>query len=199
MPSLQLTHYLRLRGSGASVEQASAQSGIPVPEAVLHEQSVRDGELSFIKGETRMARADNDQVKEVHAPDFDRMKRIFLHDLKPAEERNAKSRGDLSAAWGTIEKDCHVNKRAAKLLFRLHNESEEARDDFLRSLYGGMKVLGIGISRDLVDRMTDADAPEMPIVETGGLGEDNLATLTPRPDADAAAFDNDAESTLPAA
>lgn len=124
-----------------------------------------------------MARQDNDQVKEVHAPDFAKMKRIFITDIKPAEEKNAKSRGDLSAAWKAIEDECHCNKRAAKLLHRLHNESEETRDDFLRTLYGGMKVLGIGISQDLVDKMNDQDAPTMPVVDSQGLGQDNLATL----------------------
>lgn len=123
-----------------------------------------------------MARSDNEQVKEVHAPDFAKMKKIFDHDLKPAQENNAKSRGDLSAAWGAIEKDCHCNKRAAKLLFRLKTESEELRDDFLRTLYGGMKALDIGISRDLVDAMNDEDAPEMPTVDGRGLGADSLAT-----------------------
>jgi hypothetical protein len=142
-----------------------------------------------------MARGTNaataSKVEEVHAPDFAKMKRIFDNDLKPADEKSAKARGDLSTAWGAIEKDCHVNKRAAKLLFRLRGESEEARDDFLRSLYGGMKALGIGISSDLVDKMNDQDAPEMPVVESKGLGGDNLATLPvkPRPDPDAAEFE----------
>jgi hypothetical protein len=116
------------------------------------------------------------KAEEVHAPDFDLMKRIFLNDLKPADEKSAKARGDLSAAWKAIEDDAHVNKRAAKLLFRLRGESEETRDDFLRSLYGGMKALGIGISADLVDKMNDADAPTMPIVDSKGLGADSLAT-----------------------
>jgi hypothetical protein len=111
------------------------------------------------------------------APDFDLMKRIFLNDLKPADEKSAKARGDLSAAWKAIEDDAHVNKRAAKLLFRLRNESEEARDDFLRSLYGGMKALGIGISQDLVDKMNDADAPTMPTVAGKGLGAAGSPTL----------------------
>lgn len=124
-----------------------------------------------------MARADNDQVKEDVAPDFQKMKRIFLTDLKPADEKSAKARGDLSAAWQAVEKDCRVNKRAAKFLFRLNGESEEARDDFLRSLYGGLKALGIGISQDLVDQMSGEDAPTMPTVEGKGLGQDNLATL----------------------
>lgn len=126
-----------------------------------------------------MARSDPakaSNVEQVHAPDFEKMKRIFLHDLKPADEKTAKARGDLSAAWGSIEKDCHCNKRAAKLLFKLNGESEETRDDFLRTLYGGMKALGIGISADLVDKMNDADAPTMPMVDKQGLGQDSLAT-----------------------
>jgi hypothetical protein len=120
-------------------------------------------------------------VTEVIAPDFQKMKRIFLTDLKPADEKSAKVRGDLSAAWASIERDCHVNKRAAKLLFRLQSEREELRDDFLRSLYGGMKALGIGISQDLVDKMGGEDAPEMPTVDnSGGMGGDNLVTLADR-------------------
>ena len=136
-----------------------------------------------------MAR-DTEQVKDVHAPDFAKMKRIFLTDIKPAEEKNAKSRGDLSAAWKAIEDECHCNKAAAKLLHKLNNMSEETRDDFLRTLYGGMKVCGIGISQDLVDKMNDEDAPTMPAVDSsGGMGADKLATIGKRPDPDAAAFD----------
>lgn len=128
-----------------------------------------------------MARSDpkTAQVTEVIAPDFAKMKRIFLNDLKPADEKSAKARGDLSAAWGSIEKGCGCNKRAAKLLFKLNGESEETRDDFLRTLYGGMKALGIGISQDLVDKMRDEDAPTMPTVDSKGLGQDSLATLQP--------------------
>lgn len=123
-----------------------------------------------------MAR-DTEKVKEVVAPDFAKMKRIFLNDIKPAEEKNAKSRGELSAAWKAIEDECHCNKGAAKLLHRLRGMSDETRDDFLRTLYGGMKALEIGISQDLVDKMNDEDAPTMPTVDrSGGMGAENLAT-----------------------
>lgn len=125
----------------------------------------------------RPKKSDGPVVEQILAPDFEKMKRIFLHDISPASEKNAKTRGDLSAAWKAIENDAHVNKRAAKLLHKLYGESEETRDDFLRSLYGGMKVLDIGISRDLVDAMGDDDAPTMPIVEGRGMGADSLATL----------------------
>jgi hypothetical protein len=148
-----------------------------------------------------VARSDPKPAKttEVVAPDFAKMKRIFLNDLKPADEKSAKARGDLSAAWGAIEKDCHCNKSAAKLLFKLNGMSEETRDDFLRTLYGGMKALGIGISQDLVDKMSGEDAPTMPTVDAKGLGADKLATIGKQREEDAAAFDNDAVETAPAA
>lgn len=170
-----LADYLRLRGEGCGIATAAEESGLPVDEAWEAEAAVQRGELKFTRGENDMPK--HDQVEEILQPDFELMKRIFDHDLKPANEQNAKSRGELSVAWGEIEKTAHINKRAAKLLFRLRGESEEMRDDFLRSLYGGMKALGIAISKDLVDRMTDSDAPEMP-TETGkGLGAENLATV----------------------
>jgi hypothetical protein len=203
MPSFNLQRYLTARASGASVEEACATSGIGMGEAELHEADIASGELELPKinqGESDMARGNEKaKVEQVIAPDFAKMKRIFLTDLKPAEEKNAKSRGDLSAAWASIEKDCHCNKRAAKLLFRLNTESEETRDDFLRTLYGGMKALGIGISQDLVDKMSGEDAPVMPTVSGKGLGEDNLATIGAQREEDALAFDNDAKETLPAA
>jgi hypothetical protein len=124
-----------------------------------------------------MSRKQPDSVETVHAPDFAKMKRIFLHDISPAQEKNAKARGDLSAAWKAIEDDCHCNKRAAKLLHKLFGESEETRDDFLRTLYGGMQVLGIGISQDLVDQMSDEDAPTMPVVPNNGLGTEGMPAL----------------------
>lgn len=149
-----------------------------------------------------MAR-DNEKSTEVVAPDFQKMKRIFLHDLKPADESSAKIRGDQSAAWKTIEKDCHCHKGGAKIVFKLLNMSDEARDDFLRTLYGGMKACNIGISADLVDKMEDTDAPAMPTVDrSGGMGGDNLVTLdtmNKRPDPDADAFDNDQQTSKPAA
>jgi hypothetical protein len=115
----------------------------------------------------------------IHAPDFEKMKRIFARDIKPAEEKNAKFRGELSGAWKAIEDECHCNKKAAKLLHKLHSASEEERDDFLRTLYGGMQALGIGISKDLVDQAEGKEAPQMPIVPPSqGLGSDNLATLS---------------------
>lgn len=99
-------------------------------------------------------------------PDFDKMKRIFLGDIKPAEEKNSKSRGDLSAAWKAIEDDCHCNKRAAKALHKLHGESEETRTDFLRTFLGGLEAFDMIPKLDLVDQMESFAG--------GGLGDDGV-------------------------
>jgi hypothetical protein len=192
--SLQLDAYMHLRASGASVALACEQSGIGAGEAELWERDIASGEVELpklTKEECDMPKpkTNDNKVVEVKAPDFSKMKRIFMHDIKPAEEKNAKARGDLSAAWKAIEDDCHCNKRGAKLLHKLYNESEETRDDFLRTLYGGMKALGIGISRDLVDQMSDQDAPTMPVVDSRGLGAENLATIGGQRQEDAATFD----------
>lgn len=150
-----------------------------------------------------MARSDKNEapkVEQVHAPDFAKMKRIIFNDIKPADDKTAKNRGDLSQAWGAIERDAHCNKKGVKWAYWLLNQSEESRDDVLRSMYGAMKALGIGISADLVDKMSGDDAPTMPTVDSKGLGQDNLATLSQqRSEDDARAFDNDAEAAAPAA
>jgi hypothetical protein len=117
-----------------------------------------------------------DEVTEVHAPDFAAALRCMNVNVKPAEEKNAGSRGDLSGAWKTIEQDYHCNKAGAKAFYKLFNMSAEARDDYLRTLYGLMKTAHIGISQDLVDRMEESDAPSMPVVPSNG-SQDGLATL----------------------
>lgn len=124
-----------------------------------------------------MARDDQQDCTQIKPIDAERVIRILTHDIAPAEEQNAKSRGDLSAAWKAIEQDCNCVKAAAKQYFKLSRMTEEARDDYLRSLYLLMQAGGIGISQDLVDRMGDGDAPTMPVVAPTGPTTADLATL----------------------
>lgn len=181
--SQQLRTFRRLIRDGATMATAAAEAGIGIEEARLtvNADAIDPAPPEALEPigrkpkEVPMAKKDDDGV--IHAPDFAKMKRILLHDIAPASEKNAKTRGDLSAAWKAIEDDCHVNKRAAKLLHKLYGESEETRDDFLRSLYGGMKALNIGISQDLVDQMDDKDAPTMPTVPGRGLGVEGMPAL----------------------
>lgn len=118
---------------------------------------------------------------EVQQPDLARMKSILVHDLKPANEQSAKIRGDQSAAWKTIENDCHCNKRAAKALFKLMGESDELRDDFLRTFLPGLKELNLLPSEDLVDMMdgTDDEPGLMAGIVAGQkpMGAEGLAAL----------------------
>jgi hypothetical protein len=99
----------------------------------------------------KTARKESEEVSEVKTPDFAKALRIIRNDVRPAEELSAAERGKLSGAWKAVEKDCHLNKPAAKLVAKLLEMSDETRDDFLRTQYGLMTEAGIGISRDLVD------------------------------------------------
>lgn len=124
----------------------------------------------------RRAANEGEEVIEISPPDFAAALRVMNVEVRPGEEKNASSRGDLSGAWKKIEKDCHCNKAGAKAFYKLFGMSAEARDDYLRTLYGLMKTAHIGISQDLVDRMEESDAPTMPIVPSDGT-KDGLATL----------------------
>lgn len=124
----------------------------------------------------RTAKPEKEEVLEIQPPDFAAALRCMNVNVRPAEEKNASSRGDLSGAWKTIEKDYHCNKAGAKAFYKIFQMSAEARDDYLRTLYGLMKTAHIGISQDLVDRMEESDAPEMPVVPSNGSA-DGLATL----------------------
>ena len=141
------------------------------------------------------------QETEVIAPDFAKIKSIYLHDIRPAAEKSAHHRGDVGQAYKSIERDCNGDRAGAKLAFKLYEMTEEARDSFLRTQYGLMRELKIGISQDLVDKMSGDDAPTMPTVDSsGGMGADNLVTLADRQrKEDEAAFDNDEAQTQPAA
>lgn len=123
------------------------------------------------------AKSKQEEIEEIKQPDFKLAAKILRLDVRPAEESNAKSRGELSAAWKAIENDAHVNKKAAKLVHWMRTASGELKDDFLRSLYGLMKEMSLGISPDLVDRAGGASVPEMPVADKRELGAAELAAL----------------------
>lgn len=127
-------------------------------------------------GRRAKVESEEQEIVELIKPDYERAIKVLTNDVHPQQERNAKSRGELSAAWKVIEDDCHVNKGAAKLYFKLTGMSDEKKDDYLRSLYGMMKTGGLGISADLVDKMGDGEAPTMPVVQRSDDGA-GLATL----------------------
>lgn len=84
------------------------------------------------------------------APDFDAAAKI-IKGINANAEKRAKLNGDISAEWKRVEEACHVNKKAAKDARAISQMSDETQSDYLRSLFGLMGPLGIGVRRDLVD------------------------------------------------
>lgn len=113
----------------------------------------------------RTAVKEADEI-DVKAKDFERALRIMRHDVAPAEENSAETRGELSGAWKQIVDECGCSSSAAKFFRKqILTASEEKKDDSLRTLYGLMAAAGIGISRDLVDTMNGSEPPTMPVNE----------------------------------
>jgi hypothetical protein len=81
-----------------------------------------------------------------------------------------------STGYKAIKKDCHVNTRAAKFVFKLASESEEKRNDVLRSVRGLLGAMGIGITDDLVSGAEGEDT-KAPIVPAAKPESVTLATL----------------------
>ena len=114
---------------------------------------------------------------EVQKPDFERAARLLLLDVKPAEEKVGEHSQTMSEAYKTIGKHCHVNTRAARIAYQLSKESDEKRDDFLRSLRGMFKAMKIRLSPDLVDKAEGRDDGEDDIIPIGERVLPKLATL----------------------
>lgn len=113
------------------------------------------------------------------APDFDAAAKIIREEINGAKERGSKINGDLSAAWKRVEDVAHVNKKAAKDARAISLMSDETQSDYLRSLFGLMRPLGIGVRRDLVDLAQGVeglhiplkDAPESELERGGSVAE----------------------------
>ncbi|MDQ4421447.1 hypothetical protein OOT33_13550 [Sphingobium sp. DEHP117] len=171
--SMQLRLFRRAIREGKTLMTACAESGLSLTEARLTiaadaANPPQDDAYELIGSArkdcemARNAKKKDDEVEIVKKPDFDRAIKILKGDLNPLTEEGAKIRGDQAAAWKTIEKDCNCNKKAMKAVHALMRMDPELRDDYLRTLYGGMQAAGIGISEDLVDQMEGDDAPSMP-------------------------------------
>ena len=119
----------------------------------------------------KQAKKQTEEVEMIKAPDFERALRIFRHDIKPANEASGESAQTASTGYKAIKKDCRVNTRAAKFIFPLLSESEEKRNDILRSVRGLLEAAGIGITDDLVsDAEDEAKTPIVPMAKPTQLG-----------------------------
>lgn len=98
------------------------------------------------------------------APDFDAAA-LIIKGINANSEKRAKLNGDLSAEWKRVEDACHVNKKAAKDARMISQMSDETQSDYLRSLFGLMGPLGIGVRRDLVDLAEGVPGLMIPLKE----------------------------------
>lgn len=151
------------QNAGFSMEEArltqAADEACPPPAEAYEPMA---GTSAMEHDMARTAKSDAPTNGEIPAPDFERAIGIIKTDLNPLLEQSAKIRGDQSAAKAIIEKDCHCNKKAMNVVHQLMRMDPELRDDFLRTLYGGMEAAGIGIQEDMVDAAEGKSAPRMP-------------------------------------
>lgn len=97
------------------------------------------------------------------APDFDKAAKIIRDDCATITTRSQKLNGDKSAAWKRVQDECHVNKAAAKDAAKIAGMSDEMQSEYLRSLFGLMRPLGIGVRRDLVDLAEGVEGLVIPL------------------------------------
>jgi len=188
--SVQLRTFRIAIRDGASLAEAAEKAGISLGEATLHLQDDAAnpppaeayepiGSMKPTKG-TEMARGKKASDKpingEIPKPDFALAVKFYQDDIRPAQAKVGEFAQEQSTAYRAIKKQANVHPGAAKLAFKLNEMEDTKRDDFLRSLYGLMTELDIGLSRDLVDAMSDSEADEMPTKERK---RPTLATVSP--------------------
>ena len=113
---------------------------------------------------------------EVAQPDYEKAVRIYRQDIKPAVEAAGERAQEASTGYKAIKKECRVNTRAARFVFSLERESEEKRNDVLRSLRGMLGAMNIGITDDLVSQAENEDS-RAPIIPGAAPESVTVATL----------------------
>lgn len=99
------------------------------------------------------------------SPDFDAAAKIMRDEINTITTRSSKLNGDKNAGWKRVQDDCHVHKAAAKDALKISNMTPELQSEYLRSFFGLMKPLGIGIRRDLVDLAEGVDGLTIPVLD----------------------------------
>jgi hypothetical protein len=105
---------------------------------------------------------DNEKMAE---PDFEAAAKLLKSAISNSNDAKQKALGDLSASWKRIEDSFHVNKKAAKDILKITAMSGGTQQDYLRSFFGMMRAMGLGITSDLVDKMQGIDGLIVPIIE----------------------------------
>jgi lipopolysaccharide biosynthesis regulator YciM len=104
--------------------------------------------------------------------DYAQAVRIYRQDIKQAISKVGEFSQELSTAYKAIKKQCGISSKAAKLAFQLDDMEDFKRDDFLRSLGGMLKELGIQQPFDMVDMANESATRERPRLVTVGTGDE---------------------------
>lgn len=170
--SLQLRRFRIAIRDGYELENAAAYAGIGINEARLTLGSdaadpppPETYELigKTMKGHDMAKATKQDQVIK---PDFKLAVKYYREDIRPAQAKVGELAQEQSTALQSHKEAGARQSRCGKNGVQAHEMEDDKRDDFLRSLYGLMQELKIGISADLVDQMADGDAPTMPKIES---------------------------------
>jgi hypothetical protein len=120
---------------------------------------------------------DGDNVEQLKPKDYSQAVRIYRTDIKEAVSKVGEHSQELSTAYKAIKKQCGISSKAAKLAFQLDDMEDFKRDDFLRSLNGLLKELGIFMPTDMIDVANGAAAGQSPI-PTGERERPRLVTVS---------------------
>lgn len=120
---------------------------------------------------------------EVAEMDFARAIELFLGDIRPGQTSAASSMQEVSTAFKTIKKECHIPGWAMKAFIALFQMEDTARDKAMRALNGLCKQGNLLLSVDMVDKAQGEteDRPPIPtkkaeakpdlVVHNGGKGK----------------------------
>ena len=170
--SLTLCRFRIAIRNGATVEQAAEMVGMSISKArltVAEDRRNPPGPECYeiiphraspaldaqpeenIMARGRRARPVVEEVEEVGEMDFARAARIFRSEIAPAQAKVGEHAQEMSTAYKEIKKHCGIQPQAARIAFRLADMEDAKREDWLRSFFGLVDELGIGLSEDLVD------------------------------------------------
>jgi hypothetical protein len=118
--------------------------------------------------EQNMARKPKEKVNGVvNTPDFDLAKRIYDHDIAPANRAQKQAMSEASAGWKEVRGEAHVHVGGFRTAAKVANMEEADQQMWLRSFREGLTKFGIGLHRDLVDAAEGADdeTPVVPVMQ----------------------------------
>jgi hypothetical protein len=99
----------------------------------------------------------------VQSKDFDRAKKYYFEDIKPARSKASEFMQEVSTAFKAVKKICGIQPGAMKAALKLVEMEEAKREDWLRSFNGVLRNHNIDPDpKDMVDQMQAEDGYARP-------------------------------------